>query len=198
MTDFLTTSGYNRRLEQPIPEVLSYRAERKGSRRLVYRPAGPGATPAVTAHHDIRIYLRSRGDGDYPQLKISRNFLDDERWRKSVWGRGTPTSAWRLICNNAGSLRGTARRHLGRSGSASYTGAQGYRVQLRKRIQENRREQPDRVMTPIKHRWQSDRATWGARVPPTPPLAKRRRSTSAVSSFPLQQEKNRWCWMMIS
>ena len=29
--------------------------------------------------------------GDYPQLKISRNFLDDER-RKLVWGRETPSS----------------------------------------------------------------------------------------------------------
>ena len=58
-------------------------------------------------------------------------------------------------------------------------------MQLRKWIQENRQKQPDRVMTPIKHRWQSDRATWGARVPPTPPLAKRRRSTSVVSSFSL-------------
>ena len=40
----------------------------------------------------------------YPQLKISRNFLDNERWRESVWGRETPTSNWRLICNNTGLL----------------------------------------------------------------------------------------------
>ena len=79
-------------------------------------------------------------------------------------------------------LRGTVSRRLARSGSAPYTGAQGYRVQLRQGT-----GTPAGTARPGEDANQASMAVrsryMGGRVPPTPPIAKRRRSTSAVSSF---------------
>ena len=121
--------------------------------------------------------VRGPGNHTASSAQCSRNFLDDERWRKSVWGRETacpPCSViglpsmpdWRP--HPVGLFQPVSPVPSGAAAPASL----GLRVRCRS------------TECQVATRGACQESNWRW-VPPTPPIAKRRRSTSAVSSFSL-------------